>query len=232
MMKRTLSVIALGGLLLAGCSGGTTEVEGNGASASPMISTPIVSTGGDETVSVPSLTSPEEPPMSEIPTEPSATSTLPAPQGSAEPPNPLEPGPTTEVEARSSPPNSGSPAQPGGTWVSMDVTVTTGAEAKNLTQTSPDFQAFVATRVDTPDASGCESELTVQAFHPDGYAAGQDFAAGCGSSQNIWGKVGGKWETLMAMQSVVECTEMKVNNIPKGIPELPCLDANGNLTDW
>ncbi|MEO7588784.1 MAG: hypothetical protein ABIS84_12245 [Arachnia sp.] len=112
------------------------------------------------------------------------------------------------------------------------MSVTTVAGAEKLTATSPDFRAFVAQRVSAPDASGCQSEVTVLAFHPDGYAAGQEFSPGCGGSQNIWGRVGGTWKTLMSMQSVVECTEMAANNIPKGLPDIPCLDAGGDLTDW
>lgn len=144
-----------------------------------------------------------------------------------------EPSAPTEVEPPPTPADvTTNPPADNGPWTRMDVTVQTAAEAQNLTQTSPDFQAFVAERVSTPDASGCQSEFTVQAFHPAGFAAGQDFAPGCGGSQNIWGMVGGQWGTIMAMQSVVSCTEMAANNIPQGLPDIPCLDADGEIADW
>lgn len=114
----------------------------------------------------------------------------------------------------------------------MDTTVRTAAEAQTLTLTSPEFRTFVAERVSTPDSSGCQSEFTILAFHPSGFAAGQDFAPGCGGSQNIWGVVGGQWTTVMAMQSVAACTDMEANNIPKGLPDIPCLDADGEIADW
>ncbi|RMB61216.1 hypothetical protein [Tessaracoccus antarcticus] len=229
MMKRTLSAIALGGLLLAGCSGGTTDVERTGSPASPTLTatTPEPVASGEPvesatTAPIPVSSAPAEttPPVPST-GEPSASSEAP-PTATAPPPVSAPPPPSEAVTS----------APAGGAWVSMEVTVKTAAEAKGLTQTTADFRAFVAERVSTPDASGCQSEFTVLAFHADGYAAGQDFAPGCGGSQSIWGKVDGKWETLMAMQSVVECTEMADNNIPKGLPDIPCLDAGGALATW
>lgn len=114
----------------------------------------------------------------------------------------------------------------------MEVLVRTAAEATNLIGTTPDFQTFLAERVSAPDAGGCQSEFTILAFHSDGYASGQEFSPGCGGAQNIWGKVGGQWETLMVMQSVVECTDMANNGVPKGLPDIPCLDSSGNVIDW
>lgn len=193
-----------------------------------MISTPIVST---EDIESPAVPVPSETPSTELPPEPSDTPV----ETPGEAPNPLEPGKTPEPTAitpASSAPTSSAPASPGGSWISMEVSVTTAAEAKDLTGTSPDFQAYVADRVSAPDSSGCQSEFTILSFHPDGYAAGQEFAPGCGGAQNIWGKVGGQWETLMVMQSIVECTDMANNGIPKGLPDIPCLDSAGNVTDW
>lgn len=221
-MKRTLSVIALGGLLLTGCGGGTTDVERSPVdSMSPMISTPIVSTEGGEPP-----TSVIEPPSTTV------TDTTPIPSGTDEPtqdpgitPNPLEPAPTTEGSVTT-------PAAAGGAWTSLEVTVTTAAQAEQLTQTPPDFRAFVATLVDAAKQSGCDSEFTILAFHADGYAAGQESSPACGGAQNIWGKVGGQWTTLMAMQSVAECSLMEDNSVPKGLPDIPCLDAKGDVTDW
>ncbi|MGO1487729.1 MAG: hypothetical protein ACTHWA_04115 [Arachnia sp.] len=114
----------------------------------------------------------------------------------------------------------------------MEVSVQTAADAAFLADTSADFQAFIAERAGVPDSSGCASEFTILSFHPDGYAAGQEFAPGCGGSQNIWGKQSGQWETLMVMQSVVECTDMSNNGIPEGLPDIPCLDDAGDISDW
>ncbi len=239
MMKPTLAAIVLGGVLLAGCGGGTTEVTRTVTPTMPTVSAsqevsgePVTSaspsaspSGGPATTS----TKPSQsttPSQSAAPSQSTVPTKAPVPAGVSTPatlPPPATPLPPSEAPTK---------APVGGAWVGMDVTVTTAAEAAKLTRTSADFRAFVAERVTTPDASGCRSEFTVQAFNPDGFAAGQDFAPGCGGSQNIWGKVGGTWETIMAMQSVVECNEMKVNNIPKGLPDIPCLDANGDLADW
>ncbi|MDO5735587.1 MAG: hypothetical protein Q4P15_03845 [Propionibacteriaceae bacterium] len=219
-MKRTLSVIALAGLLLTGCGTGTTEIERSDDSASPMISTPIVSTSDDTVDPSPAITSSPTTSSSAAPVESSAT------QAPVKSPNPLEPGAKTPGNAESTPTNSD------GTWATMDVTVKTPSEASALTKTSTEFRAFIADRLGTTDSSGCQSEFTIQSYHPSGFAAGQDFAPGCGGSQTIWGIVGGQWETIMAMQTVVDCTEMQGNNIPKGIPDVPCLDAAGELVDW
>ena len=226
MIKRTLSAIALGGLLLAGCSGGTTEVSRTETPASPT-GTGMGAATSPEPVDSASASSSRpgtNVPQPTVPTDTAAPTDIPAPTSS-------QSGVVKPSDATSSPATS-APATTGGSWVSMDVTVTTPAEAETLTATSADFRAFVAGRVSAPDASGCQSEFTVMAFHPSGFASGQDFAPGCGGSQNIWGIVGGRWETIMAMQSVVECTEMQVNNIPKGIPDIPCTDANGDIVDW
>lgn len=230
MLKRTLSVLALSGLLLTGCAPGTTVVERDSASPSPMISTPIVSTEGSEP---PAVTVPSETPSIETPPEPSDTPV----ETPGEVTNPLESTGTTEVPPSTPPSPPGEtatsmPASSGGSWSTMEVSVQTAADATKLSGTSADFQAFLAERAGIPDASGCTSEFTILAFHPDGYAAGQEFASGCGGSQNIWGKQGGQWESLMVMQSVVECTDMAGNGIPKGLPDIPCLDSAGNITDW
>lgn len=219
MMKRTLSAIALGGLLLAGCSGGTTDVARTEAPASPTMTTTEAVVSGEPVESA----SPSPSTDGTTVPEPSAPTGTPAPTTS----KPADVTPTPSVA-----PTTSAPTTPGGSWKTMDVTVKTAAEAEKLTQTSPDFRSFVAERVSTPDASGCQSEFTVMAFNPSGFAAGQDFAPGCGGSQNIWGIVGGQWETIMAMQSVVDCADMQLNNIPKGIPDIPCVDANGDTVDW
>lgn len=226
MIRRTLSVVALGGLLVAGCGAGTTDVERDSQSPSPMIPTPIVSSADIESPPVPV---PSETPSLELPPEPSG-SVIETP---AEVPSPLAPGDTPDGSV-GTPANTPATTPPssGGVWAPMEVSVRTPAEATNLTETSPDFQSFVAGRVGIPDSSGCTSEFTILAFHPDGYAAGQEFAAGCGGSQNIWGKSNGQWETLMVMQSVVECTDMAGNQIPRGLPDIPCLDEAGDVVDW
>lgn len=219
MIQRMLSVLALGGLLLvAGCGAGTTVVERDSASPSQTVSTPIVPT---ENIESPAVTVPSETPATELPPEPSAT----IPEAPVVVPNPVEPGETQDGSAST-------PAGSGGSWAPMEVSVRTPADASKLTGTPPDFQTFLAERVSAPDASGCQSEFTILAFHPEGYAVGQEFAPGCGGSQNIWGKQGGQWETLMVMQSVVECTDMANNGVPKGLPDIPCLDSAGNVTDW
>ena len=226
MIKRTFSVLALGGLLVAGCGAGTTVVERDSASPSPTISTPIEPTEERES---PAVTVPSETPSMDLPPEPSDT----IPEPPVEVPTPVEPDETLEVPATTpaSMPAS-TPATSGGAWAPMEISVQTAADATKLVGTSSDFQAFVAQRVGIADASGCTSEFTILAFHPDGYAAGQESAPGCGGSQNIWGKQGGQWETLMVMQSVVECTDMANNGIPTGLPDIPCLDSAGNITDW
>lgn len=114
----------------------------------------------------------------------------------------------------------------------MEVDVKSAADASKPAGTSSEFQAFVTEQVSGPDSDGCQNEFTILSFHPDGYAAGQQFAPGCGGSQNIWGKVGGQWETLLVMQSAVACTDMASNGIPKGLPDITCLDSGDNLTDW
>ena len=222
MIKRTFSVLALGGLLVAGCGAGTTVVERDSASPSPTSSTPIEPTEERES---PEVTVPSETPSIDFPPEPSDT----IPETPVEVPSPVEPGATPE--GPTSTPAS-TPAASGGAWAPMEISVQTAADTTKLTGTSSDFQAFVAERVGIPDASGCTSEFTILAFHSDGYAAGQEFAPGCGGSQNIWGKQGGQWETLMVMQSVVECTDMTNNGVPTGLPDIPCLDSAGNITDW
>ncbi len=229
MIKRTLSVLALGGLLVAGCSAGTTEVTRDSAAPSPMVSTPVVS--ATESVESPTVIVPSETPPDAPSPDPTGG---PVPVNTdVAPPPPAEPAPTSDVSISTSASTAAStPASSGGSWAAMEVDVMAAADAKKLTGTSPDFQAFMAESVSAPDASGCQSEFTILAFHPDGYASGQEFAAGCGGSLNIWGKVGGTWKTLMTMQSVVECTEMASNGIPKGIPDVPCLDGSGNDIAW
>lgn len=106
------------------------------------------------------------------------------------------------------------------------------ADADKLTGTSPDFQSFISEEVSGPDSDGCQNEFTILSFHPDGYAAGQQFAAGCGGSQNVWGKANGAWETLLVMQSPVPCTDMASAGIPKGLPDISCLDSDGHVTAW
>lgn len=235
MIKRTLVALALSGFLLAGCGGGTTEVERNSASPLPEPSPPIVSSEGVETPTTRGPTQTPDPtqtPTVELspnpPEVPASSATATATGTPEEVPAPLEPGGTggTTEGAASTPGGSG------GSWAPMEVTVTTAAETANLTGTPPDFHAFIAERLAAADADGCQSEFTILAFHSDGFAAGQEFAPGCGGAQNIWGKVGGQWETLMVMQSVAECTDMAANNIPTGLPDIPCLDAAGNVVDW
>ncbi len=225
-MFKPVTAVALSGLLLAGCGSGTTEMTTDSASPSPMISTPSVST---ENVESPAVTVPSETPSVEIPPAPSTAT----PDESVETPKPLEPVGTPEEssETTASAPAT-TAATPRGDWTPMEVPVQTAADAGELAGTSADFRAFVAERVGVPDASGCSSEFTILAFHPDGYAAGQEFAPGCGGSQNIWGKRGGQWETLLTMQSVVGCTEMANNGIPRNLPDIPCLDGAGNVVDW
>lgn len=243
MMKETLAAIAVGGLLLAGCGAGTTEVARTEvppvptASASPQTSDePVDSTTASASPSDGAMMTSAAPTASAAP----STSAV-ASQSAAPTQAPKSTGVDTSVStpavstppAKPTPPSAAPTKAPvGGSWAVMDVTVTTAAQSGTLSQTSADFQAFVAGLVTSPDASGCVSEITVLAFHPNGFAAGQDFAPGCGGSQNIWGKVGGTWKTIMTMQSVVPCTEMKANNVPQGLPDIPCLDANGGLADW
>lgn len=229
MKMRTLSIIALGGALLTGCGGGTTEVARSEAPESAVVTTPEQSmttmepTESQAPVPTPSRTQPPATTVAAPTSADSAPGTPAAPTSSAGPeqseatPEPIAPTTSPAVQ---------------GTWVAMDTTVRTAAEAETLTQTSSEFRAFVAERVSSPDSSGCQSEFTVLAFHPSGFAAGQDFAPGCGGSQNIWGVVGGKWETVMTMQSIVACTDMAANNIPKGLPDIPCLDTDGEVADW
>lgn len=239
MMKRTLAALALSSVLLAGCGGGTTDVVRTETPAVPTAS-PSTEVSGEPVASSTLSASPGEgtvttsvAPTATVVASPSTVTTQSAAPSQGPPPAGVStPAASTPADEPLPPSEAPTKAQVGGSWVSMDVTVTAATQAAALSQTSADFRAFVAGRVTTPDASGCLSEITVQAFHPDGFAAGQDFAPGCGGAQNIWGKVGGEWQSIMTMQSVVECTEMKANNIPKGLPDIPCLDANGDLADW
>ena len=239
MMKRTLSAIVLSGALLAGCGGGTTVVSRTetptvakmSATTTPSVE-PVASATASAFPAPESVTASSAPPPATTATQsiPASPSTVPV----APPSTTVQsvPAPSTQPSQPSQPPETTTPAPVGGAWAVMDVTVTTAAEADRLSQTSADFRAFVAQRVATPDASGCQSEFTVQSFHPGGFAAGQDFAPGCGGSQNIWGRVGGTWTTIMTMQSIVDCSQMERNNIPQGLPDIPCLDTNGDLADW
>ncbi len=222
MIKWTLAVLAFGALLLAGCGGGTTEVERVSASPPPMPSTPIESS---ENIETPPIPDPMETDTVDLSPEPYEEASAIIPPTAEEVPAPPKPAETTAGAAST-------PAGSSGSWATMEVTVTTAAEVTRLTDTPPDFQTFIAERLKTAESDGCESEFTILSFHPDGFAAGQEFAPGCGGAQNIWGKVGGQWETLMVMQSVAECTDLAANNIPTGLPDIPCLDSAGNIMDW
>ncbi|MCC2594355.1 hypothetical protein LKO27_13170 [Tessaracoccus sp. OS52] len=209
-IKRTLPALALGLALLTGC----------GQTTSPDATTPP---------STPSAAETTAPTPEETTGEPEATAAEPSQASPAESTEPApEPAPTP-----SDPDTATSAAQPGaGEWVTMEVEVKVPAEASNLTEVPQTFRDYAAQVVGTADASGCQSELTITAYHPSGFVTGTDFAPGCGASNVIWGEVDGEWGIVMSMQALLDCAEFENNDIPKGHPELQCLDTSGAQVDW
>ena len=48
----------------------------------------------------------------------------------------------------------------------------------------------------------------------------------------VWCKASGEWVPVLSMQALLDCAEFENNAIPKGHPELQCLDASGNQVSW
>lgn len=207
-IKRTLPALALGLLLVAGC-GQTTPEE----STAPLPSLEAETT--TPSVQTPEETTPDAQPSAEP--EPAETATPAATQS--------EPAETSASPSESEPAATGQ-------WTTMEVQVVTPEDATNLVDLPESFRAFVAQSVGTPDAGGCQSELTITGYHPDGYVTGADFAPGCGGSNIIWGESGDAWGVLLSMQALLDCAEFENNDIPKGHPELECLDESGAQVDW
>jgi len=114
----------------------------------------------------------------------------------------------------------------------LSVEAKEAADVEKLADTSADFQEFVRTTVTTPASDGCQSQLTIRAWHPSGFAYGEDFAPGCGGGAAIWGKTDGGWGGLQQVQVVMECSEFELTKIPHGVPGLQCTDESGTVVAY
>lgn len=210
-IKRTLPALALGLLLVAGC-GQATDSD----------TAPPTPTGGEATVA-PTLASPEEQ-TSEAQESPSAAESI---QESTEPPAPAGESPSAPVTED---PSTMGPVE--GEWMPLDVEVKSADDLDAIADLPEDFRAFVASIAGVTDSYGCTIELTITGFHPAGFASGAEFAPGCGGSMAVWSKAGGSWATVLEMQAVLDCAEFENNFVPKGSPDLTCLDASGEVVAW
>lgn len=163
-------------------------------------------------------------------------------------PGPVDSGPTTSaptlqpttptpsVMPEEAPPETTPPLEttppPSGGWEQMEVEVTDESMTARLDGTSREFQDFIGQLVATEDSSGCRSQITVKAYHQDGFASGLDFAPGCGGLSAIWGMVDGQWATLVQMQAVIPCEEIESHRVPREHPQLECLGPEGSLVSY
>ncbi len=154
-----------------------------------------------------------------------------AAQAAAEPtPAPAatpSPSPTAQVEPTPSPTPSPSPSAD---WVTLNATLQSPGEAWRLMEAPAGFRVMAAAILEVED-QGCWPEISVTAYHPDGYAFGTEGYSNCGGGAGyVWAAIGNYWVPIFATQDILACGDLRRAGMPQNTGVLDCI--NGDETEY